>query len=48
MLTDDEHEELNTSRQRADRFTLQKAYAWAFLRWRGYPMPKLADILLGA
>ena len=40
-LTAAEQEELVALRLLADRLTLRKAYAWAVLRWRGYPVPTL-------
>lgn len=46
QLTDEEQHELATLRHRADQLMLRKAYAWALLRWRGYPMPKLTEIPL--
>ena len=45
-LTTDEQHELANLRLHADQFTLRKAYAWALLRWRGYPMPKLTELPL--
>jgi hypothetical protein len=42
-----EQEELATLRQAADRLMLQKAYAWAVLRWRGQPIPELDELPLG-
>lgn len=41
-----EQEELVALRLMADRLMLQKAYAWAVLRWRGQPVPKLNDLPL--
>jgi hypothetical protein len=39
-----ERVELVTLREQADQRMLRKAYAWALLRWRGYPVPALDDI----
>jgi hypothetical protein len=36
-----EREELERLGVEADRLTLRKAYAYALLRWRGYPLPTL-------
>ena len=38
-LTDAERIELQSLREAADRFTLRKAHAAAFLRWRGRRLP---------
>jgi hypothetical protein len=43
-LTTAEREELAALRFAADRLMLRKAYAWAVLRWRGYPIPSLHQI----
>ncbi len=40
-LTQHEREELERLGQEADHLTLRKAYAYALLRWRGYPLPTL-------
>ncbi|MFQ5813036.1 MAG: hypothetical protein ACE5I2_07595 [Anaerolineae bacterium] len=40
-LTQREREELERLGQEADHLTLRKAYAYALLRWRGYPLPTL-------
>jgi hypothetical protein len=40
-LTPRERKELEHLGQEADRLTLCKAYAYALLRWRGYPLPTL-------
>lgn len=40
-LTQHEREELEHLGQEADHLTLRKAYAYALLRWRGYPLPTL-------
>ena len=45
-ITNEKQRELAELRHHADQLTLRKAYAWALLRWRGYPMPKLAEIPL--
>lgn len=45
-LTSAEQAELADLRLSADRFMLRKAYAWAVLRWRGYPTPALHEIPL--
>lgn len=39
-----EQEELATLRLAADRLMLQRAYAWAVLRWRGLPVPELDEL----
>jgi hypothetical protein len=41
-----EQDELAALRVAADRLMLRKAYAWAVLRWRGYPIPPLAELPL--
>ena len=41
-----EREELAALRLAADHLMLQKAYAWAILRWRGQPVPELDEIPL--
>jgi hypothetical protein len=43
-ITPVERVELVTLREQADQLMLRKAYAWALLRWRGYPVPALDDI----
>lgn len=40
-LTHGEREELEHLGWEADRLTVRKAYAYALLRWRGYPLPTL-------
>jgi hypothetical protein len=45
-LTSDEQAELAELRRQADRLMLRKAYAWAVLRWRGHPIPRLDEIPL--
>lgn len=44
--TPEERRELSDLRESADRLMLRKAYAWAVLRWRGYPVPALDDLPL--
>jgi hypothetical protein len=46
ILTDDEQHELSELRRQADVLMLRKAYAWAVLRWRGHPIPRLEEIPL--
>lgn len=41
-----EQEELAVLRLAADRLMVQKAYAWAVLRWRGQPVPELDELPL--
>ncbi|HBE19255.1 MAG TPA: hypothetical protein DEG17_23990 [Cyanobacteria bacterium UBA11149] len=41
IITASEREELKLMRIAGDRLMLQKAYAWAVLKWRGYPIPTL-------
>lgn len=41
-----ERTELARLRDDADRHMLKKAYAWAVLRWRGYPIPSLDELPL--
>jgi hypothetical protein len=36
-----EREELDRLGEMADRLTVKKAYAYALLRWRGFPLPTL-------
>jgi hypothetical protein len=43
-LTPNEQQELNELRQAVDRLTLQKAYAWSVLRWRGQRIPSLNEL----
>ena len=45
-LTPEEAAELDVLRLAADRLLLRKAYAWAVLRWRGYPTPALEQLPL--
>ncbi len=44
LLTPAEAAELAELRQNADRLMLQKAYAWALLRWRGQALPTLSEL----
>ena len=44
IITPKERSELDQLRRSADQQMLRKAYAWALLRWRGYPMPALDDL----
>lgn len=44
QLTSEEESELARLRQQADSLMLRKAYAWAVLRWRGHPIPKLEEL----
>lgn len=44
--TPEERRELSDLRESADRLMLRKAYAWAVLRWRGYPVPALDNLPL--
>lgn len=43
-LTSQERQELSELRIAADRLMLQKAYAWAVLRWRGHRIPTLNEL----
>ena len=45
-ITSEERVELSDLRLFADRLMLRKSYAWAILRWRGYPVPALDDLPL--
>jgi len=40
-LSPSERAELDSLGQMIDRLTLKKAYAYALLRWRGFPLPTL-------
>jgi len=44
VLTPVEQQELAELRQAADELMLRKAYAWALLRWLGYPLPDLQNL----
>jgi hypothetical protein len=41
VLTSEERLELERLGDAIDRLTLKKAYAYALLRWRGFPLPSL-------
>lgn len=43
-ITSNERSELAQLRRSADQLMLRKAYAWALLRWRGYPTPSLDEL----
>lgn len=43
-LTGDEADTLMGFQELCDRLMLKKAYAWAMLRWRGYPVPAMKDM----
>lgn len=43
-MSSEECQELNDLRLAADRLMLQKAYAWAILRWRGHRVPPLSEL----
>lgn len=43
-LTADEQAQLAELRRQADQLMLRQAYAWAVLRWRGHPIPRLDEI----
>lgn len=45
-ITAAELEEVRDLRIAADRAMLIRAFAWALLRWRGYPIPPLEDLPL--
>lgn len=45
-LSPEELEELQTLRTTADRLMVRKAYSWALLRWRGYPIPPITELSL--
>jgi len=42
-LTENEQQALDTLREEADLLMLRRAYAAALLKWRGHPIPTLAD-----
>ena len=46
-LTQEEQHELGELRELADSLMLRKAYAWAVLKWRGYPIPALDSLPVG-
>ena len=41
VITASEREEMERIGDLADRLTLKKAYAYALLRWKGFPLPSL-------
>ncbi len=43
-MTAEERQELSDLRSAADRLMLEKAYAWAVLRWRGHRVPALEEL----
>ena len=43
-ITPTERTELVALCEQVDQLMLRKAYAWALLRWHGYPVPALDDI----
>jgi hypothetical protein len=45
-LTASEQAEVADLRRQADWLMLRKAYAWAVLRWRGHPIPRLDELPL--
>jgi len=45
LLTPTERQELTDLRLAADRLMLRKAYAWSVLRWRGYRVPALKELV---
>ncbi len=40
-ITPEEVDEMNRLGEKADKLTVKKAYAYALLRWRGFPLPPL-------
>lgn len=44
IITPPESEQLQLMRIAADQLMLRKAYAWAVLKWRGYPIPRLNEL----
>jgi hypothetical protein len=40
-ITPEEVDEMNHLGEKADKLTVKKAYAYALLRWRGFPLPTL-------
>ena len=40
-IASEELDELDCLGEKADRLTVKKAYAYAVLRWRGFPLPTL-------
>ena len=45
-VTPEERQEMSNLRIAADKLALSKAFAWAVLRWRGYPVPALEELPL--
>jgi hypothetical protein len=43
-ISEMERQELANLRLAIDNLTVQKAYAWALLRWRGHRIPALSEI----
>lgn len=43
-ITPEEFDEMNRLGEKADRLTVKKAYAYALLRWRGFPLPTLETL----
>lgn len=43
-ITPQERQELDNLRSAADQLMVQKAYAWAVLRWRGHRVPTLEEL----
>ena len=43
-MTAEERQELSDLRSAADQLMLEKAYAWAVLRWRGHRVPALEEL----
>jgi hypothetical protein len=43
-ISDTEQQELANLRVAIDHLTVQKAFAWALLRWRGHRIPALSEI----
>jgi hypothetical protein len=46
LITADERQELENLRIAADQLMLRKAYAWAVLKWRGYRLPALQELVV--
>ena len=47
VLSPVEQKEIEQLRLAADRLMVRKAYAWALLRWRGYPVPTFDELSVG-
>ena len=45
-MTAEERQEFSDLHLAGDQLMLRKAYAWALLRWRGYPAPALEELTL--